>query len=423
MKKIVLLGVSLKTTNNGVRALTSSVYKLLAQTDSDAEITIITAERDNTPQPLLINGKVSSVRCVNFRLSPKAKPNTHLFYILLKTVLWRICPFTSVRKKIEESNEVIQTIRCCDWAGDISGGDSFSDIYGYFNFFLDFIQKVIVLLLKKPLILLPQTIGPFKSSFGKAVGVAIIKKAKTVICRDRTSFEYTKKLTNHNNLVLCPDVAFTLEKCSFEDKAISPDLPSNSEIIGINVSGLLYLSENQKKYDFGIKFDYQEFIQKVITYFLDLNKPVLVVPHTFNPQDLTVQDFGACTQAINKLNHPLKNTLIYTVNRPCNHHEIKYIIGNCTFFIGARMHACIAALSQGIPAVGVAYSRKFQGVFDTVGVEKLVLDIKKYDLDGAVEFVKNSYNEREIFQKILSNSINKSINHIHDVFGNLAVKE
>jgi len=47
--------------------------------------------------------------------------------------------------------------------------------------------------------------------------------------------------------------------------------------------------------------------------------------------------------------------------------EIKYIIGSCDFFIGARMHACIAALSQGIPAVAIAYSDKFTGVMQTVG--------------------------------------------------------
>jgi polysaccharide pyruvyl transferase WcaK-like protein len=38
------------------------------------------------------------------------------------------------------------------------------------------------------------------------------------------------------------------------------------------------------------------------------------------------------------------------------------------------MHACIGALSQGIPAIGVSYSRKFAGVFETFGVEALVFD-------------------------------------------------
>ena len=38
------------------------------------------------------------------------------------------------------------------------------------------------------------------------------------------------------------------------------------------------------------------------------------------------------------------------------------------------MHACIAALSQTVPAVAIAYSRKFLGVMETIGVEDIVVD-------------------------------------------------
>jgi colanic acid/amylovoran biosynthesis protein len=37
------------------------------------------------------------------------------------------------------------------------------------------------------------------------------------------------------------------------------------------------------------------------------------------------------------------------------------------FFTGARMHACIAALSSGVPVLPMAYSRKFAGLFGTLG--------------------------------------------------------
>jgi polysaccharide pyruvyl transferase WcaK-like protein len=59
-----------------------------------------------------------------------------------------------------------------------------------------------------------------------------------------------------------------------------------------------------------------------------------------------------------------------------NPHEVKAIIGRCGFFIGARMHSCIAALSQEIPTVGMAYSRKFAGVFESVGAGETVVDLR-----------------------------------------------
>lgn len=57
-----------------------------------------------------------------------------------------------------------------------------------------------------------------------------------------------------------------------------------------------------------------------------------------------------------------------------NQNEIKYLIGRCDFFIGARMHACIAALSQCIPTVSIAYSDKFIGVMKSIGMESYCVD-------------------------------------------------
>src|SRR4030042_4682892 len=75
---------------------------------------------------------------------------------------------------------------------------------------------------------------------------------------------------------------------------------------------------------------------------------------------------------------------IFLVRGHYNHNETKYIIGLCDFFIGSRMHACIAALSQGIPAVGIAYSRKFSGVFESIGLAVFVVDGRNSDVREAL---------------------------------------
>ena len=61
--------------------------------------------------------------------------------------------------------------------------------------------------------------------------------------------------------------------------------------------------------------------------------------------------------------------------------ETKYLIGQCDFFIGARMHACIAAVSQSIPAVTLAYSKKAAGVMGLVNAADTVADLRQLDLD------------------------------------------
>jgi polysaccharide pyruvyl transferase WcaK-like protein len=75
-------------------------------------------------------------------------------------------------------------------------------------------------------------------------------------------------------------------------------------------------------------------------------------------------------------------------------HEIKAVIGNCDFFVGSRMHACIAALSQGIPCVGVAYSMKFAGVFESVGMEEWIVDGRDTEGDAAITKILDLYARR-----------------------------
>ena len=55
--------------------------------------------------------------------------------------------------------------------------------------------------------------------------------------------------------------------------------------------------------------------------------------------------------------------------------KAKSFIADCDLFIGARMHATIAAISTGVPVIPIAYSRKFTGLFKTLDYP-FVVDLK-----------------------------------------------
>ena len=95
---------------------------------------------------------------------------------------------------------------------------------------------------------------------------------------------------------------------------------------------------------------------------------------------------------------------------------IKGIIGLCDFFIGSRMHACIAALSQGIPTVGVAYSRKFAGVFESVGFGNMVSDARSVDMQTAIEDICMHFRNREQVGTILKKNIEAAKKQLVDTF-------
>jgi polysaccharide pyruvyl transferase WcaK-like protein len=59
------------------------------------------------------------------------------------------------------------------------------------------------------------------------------------------------------------------------------------------------------------------------------------------------------------------------------------------------MHACIAALSQCVPALGLAYSNKFSGVFETIGVGSLVIDLRAHPSGSIIETVARVFDRRK----------------------------
>jgi polysaccharide pyruvyl transferase WcaK-like protein len=69
---------------------------------------------------------------------------------------------------------VLREIEKCQAWLDISGGDSFTDLYGYDRFDSMAAPKELAVRLDKPLILLPQTYGPFQHEANRARAAKIV---------------------------------------------------------------------------------------------------------------------------------------------------------------------------------------------------------------------------------------------------------
>jgi polysaccharide pyruvyl transferase WcaK-like protein len=80
------------------------------------------------------------------------------------------------------------------------------------------------------------------------------------------------------------------------------------------------------------------------------------------------------------------------------------------------MHSCIAALSQGVPCVGVAYSMKFAGVFESVGMGDWVVDGRSVGNAAAVERILELYRGREAVRESLKAAGDRARDELREVF-------
>lgn len=269
----------------------------------------------------------------------------------------------------------------CDVVLDIGGGDSFTDIYGAKRLGFLWSSKVAARLLGKPLVLSPQTIGPFDKPWARMMAAYILGRAQKVFARDPQSLAALNELAPDASAALATDVAFAMP---FERVHHAEGIH-----VGINVSGLLFNGGYTGKNEFGMDVDYAAFTRKLIAALSA--KPgvsVHLVPHVLS--DELPQDDDR--SAIRTLSAEFPGTIAAPdFTGPV---EAKSYIAGLDMLIGGRMHACIAAHSSGVAVVPVAYSRKFSGLFEGILGYPHLVPVKGMGTDEAVQFVLGAFDRR-----------------------------
>lgn len=259
-----------------------------------------------------------------------------------------------------------RAVRNCDLVVDISEGDSFTDIYGARRFLLQSLSKAAVLQAGVPLIFAPQTIGPFDKRWASKLAQMLMLRARAVFARDNLSSDVLSSMGIVGNVDEFIDVAFRLPFTLPVKRA------DGLERIGINVSGLLF--EGTSK--FGMKLDYRAFTRRFIETLADRSDvEVWLLPHVIAPG--SPDDDVIASQTLAAQYPFLKLAPIFRTSS-----EAKSFIAGFDFVVAARMHASIAAFSAGVPVMPVAYSRKFNGLYGTLGY-KFLIDGRKTTTDEA----------------------------------------
>ena len=155
------------------------------------------------------------------------------------------------------------------------------------------------------------------------------------------------------NALLMPDPAFLMKAkaCEVEDFFLQ------KEVIGINISPMII---NNEKNQGAAYANYRDLIQYILD---NTDAYIALIPHVVwannddrIPLKQLYDDFGQNQRLI----------LVDDHTAP----ELKYIISKCSFFVGARTHATIAAYSTGVPTLVVGYSVKARGIArDLFGTE------------------------------------------------------
>lgn len=281
-------------------------------------------------------------------------------------------------------------IQKCDVVFDTSGGDSFSDIYGSNRIIHQLLPKEIVIRAGVPLVFTPQTIGPFKSSIWKLLAIKVMNRSQLIFARDNLSYGFLRENLNNDTIYEATDMAMALP---YQQPSMNTN--QNRCKVGINVSGLLYHGGYTGKNQFNTIGDYASLIQDIILFFINKQCEVHLIPHVIGSG--IESDNEVCKKLINKYRG------IYYSGEFRNPVDAKNYIAQMDFFVGSRMHSTIAAISAGVPVIPLSYSRKFEGLFSTIGYDYCV-NLSKNDNAHVLKYLEYYYNHIKELQKAVNSA-------------------
>jgi colanic acid/amylovoran biosynthesis protein len=341
--------------NRGCEAIVRSTVGLLREQFGDIEVLVPSADiaSDSAQWP---EAGADGVRFVRAYLPPQARYWVHLQRLPLHALKRAGWPFPMpawLKSQLADVDVVLAV-----------GGDNYSldyripsPIMALDRFAMD---------MGKPVILWGGSVGPFDREPAFVTPMTRhLSRMHRVAARESVSHAYLIDQLGLRNVIRMADPAFLLTPQSVD---LGPFWPSgNAGALGVNVSHLI---ESYRRPDQDLRAEVARFIRRVVT---EHGMGVLLVPHV-NPLKGDSRGGDATYMAPLLARLADLGDAVTMMPRDFNAAQTKYVISQLRFFIGARTHSTIAALSSEVPTVSIAYSVKARGINrDLFGNEDMVL--------------------------------------------------
>ena len=255
----------------------------------------------------------------------------------------------------------------------VTGGDNLTLDYGVMSLyqwarFVDNARSMGV-----PAILWAGSVAPFSGHAAvEKVMARHLQQYEAITVRETISLDYLKSI-GVEQVKLVADPAFTLVPQAF-DIVNTLAVDFSKPVLGFNVSPLIRRFRSDEASAKAMDREIISFLQYVTS---DTDFSLVLVPHV---DPLNGAEYNSDWHYMNGLLSNLSQVDEKIVFAPptLNTCELKYLIRKCDYFIGARTHATIAALSQKVPTVSIAYSAKAKGInVDLLGSQRYLVETPK----------------------------------------------
>ena len=263
----------------------------------------------------------------------------------------------------------------------------------------------------KPVFRWTQSYGPFSTRFVRLKARREFSKAPFLMARGYISRERLEKLGVKCSVYDFPDVAFCLPAASADWAAtyLHKELavPVGRQLLGLSPSAVL---RNYPGNGGGTGEAHIEFCALLIEEMLKPGWDCLLIPHTIRVTGPASQcDLDVALKIRAKLSSPYQER-VRVVYDDLDCRKLKSLIGKMDFFIGARYHSLIAALSKKVPSLAIAWHEKYAELFYYFALDEAVLDARgDISLSEMVDRARDLFENRAIVKAKIDDKLSSVI--------------
>lgn len=290
----------------------------------------------------------------------------------------------------EDGHRFLNNLESGDLLFNVGGGN-LNSIWRFGGLYAKGLTYLTCSLLKKPIILSGQSIGPLTTWFDRKFAKFSLNKVNAITLRDTTSKSVLKSIgvlkpiikETADDAVLLPCATHEVIEAAFLHEKIDEHYP----LIGVNMIGLSHFSTEKLN-------KATQILAQVADHLIsELDARIVFVPTEYIA---VADDRDAISEVLKLMEYKDKSRIIMT---EYDDKTLKGIVGQMDLIIGLRYHFIVFATTMHVPSIGIYldkyYEMKIKGILELMGQEKYACDIDKINSEDIIELVKETLLNRD----------------------------
>ena len=298
-------------------------------------------------------------------------------------------PYRAVAKLLpEEVRDELEALDTTDLVVGCSGGyfNGTPDLSGDLSVYCTLAPFAIAERLGTPVILAPQSIGPFGDRRQRRAAERILLDAALVLAREDTSFDLARELgVPAARLHRSVDSAFGFPPGPADGWRAKLDLTDQDTVVGMTARQWLDPA-GQARFERGLA-GLIDHIQD------DLGFTVVLIPQ--NTSDLVGEDDRRTNRRIAASCRGSRVPIL--MEEQCDPTAITGLYASLDLLVGMRFHSVIFALTSYVPSIAIQYHYKAGGIMHDLGLDDWVVGLDDAGVTTLIERFDQLVRERDAY--------------------------